>query len=59
MSHLLAVTIAAPAIAAAVLLMVPQSSRLALRVVSLIGAIVALLASIQIAFTYEIGRAHV
>ncbi len=53
MNHLLGLTMAAPAIAAVVLLVIPSSSRLAIRVVSLIGAIVSLLGALQVARLYD------
>ncbi|MBL8922594.1 MAG: NADH-quinone oxidoreductase subunit M [Myxococcaceae bacterium] len=53
MNHLLATIVAAPAIAGAVLLVVPSTQRLAIRVVSLLGALVSLGASIQIALQYD------
>ncbi|MBI5363906.1 MAG: NADH-quinone oxidoreductase subunit M [Planctomycetes bacterium] len=53
MSHLLAWIVAAPAIAAAVLLVLPASARLPIRVVSLIGAVVACAGSVLVALTYD------
>lgn len=53
MSHLLAIVIAAPALAAAVLLVLPAGAKLAIRVVSLIGAIVSLGASLEVARAYD------
>ncbi|MBM4781123.1 MAG: NADH-quinone oxidoreductase subunit M [Archangiaceae bacterium] len=53
MSHLLAITIAAPAIAGALLLLVPSSARLAMRVVSLIGAVISLVTAILVATQYD------
>ncbi|MBE2250778.1 MAG: NADH-quinone oxidoreductase subunit M [Myxococcus sp.] len=53
MSHLLALTMAAPALAAVVLLLIPSTSRTALRLVSLAGATGGLLASLRVAFVYD------
>lgn len=53
MNHLLAIVIAAPALAAALLLLLPAGARLAIRVVSLIGALVSLAASVQVARSYD------
>ncbi len=56
MSHLLAITVAAPAIAAAVLLAIPATARTAIRVVSLVGATVSFLGSLQVAALYDRGQ---
>jgi len=53
MSHLLSAIVAAPAVAAAVLLCLPSSSRGAIRVVSLIAALLSLAGSIVVAATYD------
>ena len=53
MSHLLALTMAAPALAAVVLLAIPGTARTALRVVSLIGAVISLAGAIWVATLYD------
>ena len=53
MNHVLAWIVAAPAIAAAILLALPASSRLAIRVVSLVGALVSCALSISVATAYD------
>jgi NADH-quinone oxidoreductase subunit M len=53
MTHLLALIVAAPALAAAVLLFVPNSAKLAVRLISLLGAAVALAGSVQVALGYD------
>jgi NADH-quinone oxidoreductase subunit M len=53
MNHLLAITIAAPALAAAALLAIPNSQRLMVRWVSLIGSVISLVTSIWVAFLYD------
>jgi NADH-quinone oxidoreductase subunit M len=53
MSHLLALIVAAPALAAAVLLFIPNSSKLAVRLVSLLGALVSFAGSIVAALSYD------
>ncbi len=55
MSMLLSTIVAAPAIAAAILLALPASQRLAIRVVSLVGAIISLAGSVQVARLYDRG----
>ena len=56
MNHLLALTVAAPALAAAVLIFVPNSARLAVRLVSLAGASASLVTSIWVALIYDRGQ---
>jgi NADH-quinone oxidoreductase subunit M len=56
MNHLLALTIAAPALAAVVLLVLPSSARVPIRLVSLAGAATSLAAAIQVAFSYDRAR---
>lgn len=46
-SHLLSIIVAAPAIAAFILILLPPTARAAIRIVSLIGATISLLGSIQ------------
>ncbi|MDP1823212.1 MAG: NADH-quinone oxidoreductase subunit M [Archangium sp.] len=53
MNHLLAITVAAPAIAAAALLFIPNSNRIAVRLVSLIGSVISLVTSIWVALIYD------
>jgi NADH-quinone oxidoreductase subunit M len=53
MNHLLSLAVAAPAIAAAILLALPGSARFAIRVVSLLGSLVSLAASVQVAMLYD------
>ncbi len=53
MSHLLAFIIAAPALAAAVLILIPNSARIAVRLVSLLGALLSLVGSVYVAMTYD------
>ncbi|MBL8935321.1 MAG: hypothetical protein JNM69_12265, partial [Archangium sp.] len=53
MNHLLAITIAAPAIAGGLLLVVPSTARLAMRLVSLIGAVISLGTAIMVATQYD------
>jgi NADH-quinone oxidoreductase subunit M len=52
-THLLSIVVAAPAIAAAILLLLPNSARTSVRVVSLLGALISLAGSIAIAWTYD------
>jgi NADH-quinone oxidoreductase subunit M len=52
-SHLLAIIVAAPALAAAALLFIPNSARQLVRLVSLAGAAISLLGSVQVALTYD------
>lgn len=54
--HLLSLIVAAPALAAFVVLFVPAAERLAIRVVSLIGATAALIFSVVALVTYDAGR---
>lgn len=56
MSHLLPLIVAAPAIAAAILLLLPGSAKLAIRVVSLVGALVSAAASVVVALQYDVAR---
>ena len=51
--HLLAIIVGAPALAAAVLLFIPNSAKLAVRLTSLAGAAVALAGSVWVALTYD------
>lgn len=53
MSHLLSIIVAAPALAGAILLAVPNQARLAIRLVSLAGALVALAGSVAVARLYD------
>ncbi|MBS1151524.1 MAG: nuoM [Myxococcaceae bacterium] len=53
MSHLLATIVAAPAIAAAILLLIPNSAKLAVRLVALAGAVISLVGSIWVALIYD------
>lgn len=53
MNHLLAITIAAPALAAAALIFVPNSARVAVRMISLVGSVISLATSIWVAFLYD------
>ena len=55
-SHLLSLIIAAPAIAAVVVMLLPTAARLAMRVVSLAGATVALAGSIVALVTYDAAK---
>jgi len=52
-THLLSIIVAAPAVAAAILLLLPNSARTGIRVVSLLGALVSLAGSIAVAWTYD------
>ncbi len=51
--HLLAIIVGAPAVAAALLLFVPSSARLAVRGISLLGAAVSLAGSVWVALIYD------
>lgn len=53
MMHLLSAIVAAPALAGVIVLLLPSRSRTAIRVVSLIGALIALAGSVIVAFTYD------
>jgi NADH-quinone oxidoreductase subunit L len=53
MNHMLSAIVAAPALAALILLFLPGRARTAIRVVSLLGATVALVLSVVVAFTYD------
>jgi NADH-quinone oxidoreductase subunit M len=53
MNHVLALTVAAPALAAAALIFIPNSSKLAVRFTSLIGALISFAGSIFVAFNYD------
>ena len=53
MSQLLSIIVAAPALAGAILLAVPHQARLAIRLVSLAGALVALAGSVAVARLYD------
>lgn len=53
MTHLLSLVVAAPAVAAAILLLLPNSARTGVRAVSLLGALVSLAGSIAVALTYD------
>lgn len=55
-NHLLALTVAAPLVAALLLLLVPSTARAAIRWVSLAGALVALLGAIRVALDYDTAR---
>jgi NADH-quinone oxidoreductase subunit M len=52
-THLLSLIVAAPAIAAAILLVLPNSARTSIRVVSLLGAVISLAGSVAVACTYD------
>ena len=52
MSHLLSMVVAAPAVAAALLLVVPRERRTLTRLVSLAGALVSLVGSVCVAYAY-------
>ncbi len=54
--HLLSLIVAAPAVAAALLLLVPDTSRLTVRLVSLAGALVSGAGSFLVLWTYDLGR---
>lgn len=56
MTHLLSLTVAAPALAGAALLLVPSGQRLALRLVSLVGAVSSLVTSVLVALEFDRGR---
>jgi NADH-quinone oxidoreductase subunit M len=51
--HLLSIIVAAPAVAAVLLLMVDDEARLTTRLISLAGAAVSLAGSVQVALTYD------
>jgi NADH-quinone oxidoreductase subunit M len=53
MTNLLSSIVAAPALAALILLFLPANARTAIRVVSLIGALAALAGSVAVALTYD------
>ncbi|MBL8861101.1 MAG: NADH-quinone oxidoreductase subunit M [Planctomycetes bacterium] len=53
MTHLLSIVVAAPVVAAAILLCLPGSARVAVRVVSLLGATLSLAASVAVAWAYD------
>ena len=53
MNHMLALIVASPAVAAAVLICLPNSQRVAVRLVSLAGAVVSLAASVWVALHYD------
>lgn len=55
MSHLLSIVVAAPALAACVLFLLPAGARTAIRLVSLLGALVSLAGSVAVAATYDRG----
>ena len=52
--HLLSVIVAAPAVAAALLVLIPERNRLSVRLVSLAGALVAAAGSVQVLLTYDL-----
>jgi NADH-quinone oxidoreductase subunit M len=54
MTHLLSLIVAAPAVAALLVLFLPAGARMAVRLVSLAGAIVSLVGSIVVAATYDL-----
>ncbi len=54
--HLLSIIVAAPAVAAVLLLIVDDEARLTMRFISLIGATVSLAGSIQVALTYGMAQ---
>ena len=56
MSHLLVLVIAAPALAAACLIPLPATSRLAIRAISLVGATVSLVTAVTIALSWSIPK---
>ena len=53
MSHLLSIIVAAPALASALLVALPKESRLAIRLVSLLGASVSLVGAIAVALLWD------
>ena len=53
MNHVLSIVVAAPAVAAAILLLVPNAQRAAVRWVSLLGAAISLAGSVQVAWQYD------
>ncbi len=55
--HLLAIIVAAPAIAAFIVLLLPEARLAWTRMVSLVGSLVSLIGAIVVAWTYDIGAA--
>jgi len=53
MNHLLSIVVAAPALAALIVLLLPASTRGAIRVVSLLGSLVSFAGSVVVAVTYD------
>ncbi len=56
-AHLLSIIVAAPAVAALVVLLLPESERLAIRMAALFGALCSLAGSIEVLRTYDTAQA--